>query len=199
MRSTVSIMHCWKNSLHRLTSLLAFLLLAGCTADDEDKSFIALNQASARITGDNEIEIQASLNHRFSAAVVEALENGVRMQFRYSLRISHEDENFWDGPVWSQDGYREVAYRSLSERFTIATIPPGDTNSVDTMDLLQTELDEFSLTLPLTRNLTDIEALRLEIRFDLDINSLPPPLKLPSYLSPDWHMDSDWLKIRIAG
>lgn len=202
-----STMRCWKNSADRLVVspqqalwLLVALCLSSCQSDPNDQASVSLMRLQASELGADELQLDAQLAHQLSPDIIEALQNGVRMKFRWSVRLDQGKRSMWKTPLMEQDGYFEVAYRSLSQRFTISAIPSGEIDSVDSIALLTETLDEFQARLRLPETLgSDRSGIQISARFFLDINSLPPPLKLPSYLSPAWHMDSGWQSTWITG
>ncbi len=201
-----STMRCWKSTAdlsvspgHKVLWLLVALSLCSCQTDSDEQASVSLLTLSATQTDRIELLLDAQLAHQLSPAIIEALQNGVRMKFRWSVRLDQGKRSIWKTALMERSGYFEVAYRSLSQRFTISAIPSGNIDSVDSIPLLTDTLDHFQTPLTLPDNLSkDASDLYISARFYLDINSLPPPLKLPSYLSPAWHMDSGWQSTRVA-
>lgn len=192
---------CWKSAEsppRRLpglvaATLLALLAAAGCAVDSSPPPASLEVAAIDLIQGQDSARLQASLEHRLSGPVLDALRNGVSLTFVWELELIAERDWLWDAEVWSTRGARQLSYRSLSRRYTVSAGGAHTATSFPDVDQAVAALSRLERVVPLPRALLDdLTRPRLRFRTRLDIAALPPPLRLPSYLSPAWRLDSGW-------
>ncbi len=198
---TVFTTRCWKSAEppSRVSpgfvaaALLALLLAAGCAADSSPPPASLEVVAIDWVQGPNSARLQASLDHHLSGPVLDALHNGVSLTFVWELELIAERDWLWDPRVWSMSEGRQLSYRSLSRRYTVSVGGVHTATSFPDVERAVAALSRLERVVALPRALLDQTARpRLRFRTRLDIAALPPPLRLPSYLSPAWRLDSGW-------
>ncbi|MDX1569914.1 MAG: DUF4390 domain-containing protein [Xanthomonadales bacterium] len=162
-------------------------------------------QAGELAIQDTELESSAEgsvfrVSSRFELTepVQSALENAIPVTFLWQLRIEDKREFLPDEALWSADGRLQLSYRSLSRRYTVVDPDSGEERTFSSLMRALAYLQDLDLPLPpLTTVIDSGQDVRLRYRFRLDIGALPPPLRLPAYLSDDWRLDSGWVEARL--
>ncbi|MFK7956655.1 MAG: DUF4390 domain-containing protein [Lysobacterales bacterium] len=136
---------------------------------------------------------ELTFDHKFSADVLDALRHGVPVTLQWQIELRKPRAILWDALLWSQSQERQISYRSLSRRFTLS-LPASDvaTSFIDfpallgALNQLQTARapDQFAA-----------EGGYYRVRERLVISRLPPALRLSSYLSDQWRMDTGWVPV----
>jgi hypothetical protein len=91
-----------------------------------------------------------------------------------------------------------LKYHALTELYLVTNLNSGERSSHPTMRSALREMGRI-------RNLPVIDAsllqsgqdYQVELRVELDIESLPAPLRLLAYLSLDWWSSSEWHQWRL--
>ncbi len=199
---TVSIMLCSKSaepapgppSGSLAAALLASVIALGACDLDAGPAPASLRVVELDLVhGHDSARLQAQLELRLSDAVLDALHNGVPLTFVWELELIERRDWLWDAEIWSIGGSRQLRHRSLSRRYTVTTGGPDPATSFPDVDRVLAALSQLDVVVPLTRDQMDAVARPyFRLRTRLDIASLPPPLRLPSYISADWRLDSGW-------
>ncbi|MEM7706469.1 MAG: DUF4390 domain-containing protein [Pseudomonadota bacterium] len=177
---------CWKNA-ERAAAVGLCLLLAGCKlAPAESRPSIEVLAFSPVAAN-----AQLTLSHQLSPEVLDALRHGVSVTFQWRLEQRQNRPVLWDSLLWSRSGERQISYRSLSQYFTLLEPVSGEATSFRDLPALLAALDQV----PLEAVPTDAEGAYFQVRARLVISRLPPALRLSSYLSDQWRMDTGWVRL----
>jgi hypothetical protein len=170
-----------------LTLTLA-LALAGCGQSTVD-GHLLVNSASIEHGGDQSV-LQVELDHEFGPVLLEAMHSGVPIRYVWSLELLGEDR--WPSPrkLAERDGYLEIGYRSVTRWYTLEGLNPN--NPIALPDIEEAERVLGQMKLPLTDLDWPTPVRMARFRIELDVGNLPPPLRLPAYLSEQWRRDSGW-------
>ncbi len=177
---------CWKNARRAAAAGLC-LLLAGCQLSPAEPvpSIEVLEFSPAAATA------RLTLSHQLSPEVLDALRHGVSVTFQWRLEQRLSRPVLWDSLLWSRSGEREISYRSLSQYFTLLEPESGEATSFRDLPALLAALDQVALAdVP-----TDADGAYFQVRARLVISRLPPALRLSSYLSDQWRMDTGWVRL----
>ncbi len=178
------------------TGLLAAFAIAwwGALAMAEE---FTIGKATARIQ-DGAYVIDATIAYRFSAAVLEALENGVPLTVELHVQIRREGAWVWEADVVDFRLRSQIRFSPLLGTYQVTNLDTGQQRSFASRDHAIGALGEVKdLMLVRTNALEPDETYRVEMRAALDIESLPLPLRPKAYLSPDWNLSSEWSSWRL--
>lgn len=137
--------------------------------------------------------LNARIDYEFSPAVLEALENGVPLTLQADIEIVHPRRLVWDDKFTDLQQRYRIEYHALSQQYLVKNLNSGIQYNFlrqhDAINALGTITD-----LPLLdkRLLTPGRHYIARLRARLDLQALPTPLLLQAYLSPQWHLISDW-------
>jgi Domain of unknown function (DUF4390) len=173
-----STMHCWKN----VVSALLCAALAACAAGG-DAAQLRIRSASV-VQG----VLTARLQWQPSAAVLDALDNGIVLDFRVDVRAYGPAHLGWRSTLAHAARHIELRYFPLSRRYQLRDLDRGETRSYGARAQLLAALEDLRLELPESWQPGAARAYALSI--DLDRDLLPGSLRLPALLRPDWRLSS---------
>jgi hypothetical protein len=172
-------MRCWK----KIASALTFAALAACGSAAGDAS---LRIRSAEVS---QGVLTARLQWQPGAAVLDALDHGIVLDFRIDLRAYGTARIGWRATLARAERHVELRYFPLSRRYQLRDLDRGDTRSYAARALLIAALDD--LRLPLAPAWTAAAApSRYGLSVELDRDRLPGALRLPALLQAQWHLSS---------
>ena len=178
-----------------LLILLGFILLSGCgLTQDPAKSDYKLQVAAAQLgEGQSGQWLQLELRHKFNPTLVEALHNGVVLTYAWQLELMDADGSPWQGRRWLDTGSLSVSYRSFTRWYTLTHLPSQQNRDYPDLEHTREALEAMILPVHIPPELmTSASPYRFRFRIFLDINQLPPPLRLPAHMTSDWQLDSGW-------
>ena len=180
----------------RRAGWIAALALAGWTVLALAAEF-TISQASARLQ-DGTYVVDATIGYEFSAAALEALENGVPLTVEIHLQVRREGAWVWEPDVVDSRLRSQIRFSPLLGTYQVTNIDSGAQRSFASRDRAIAALGEVKdLTLVRADALDADQTYRVEMRVALDIESLPLPLRPRAYLSPDWNLSSEWSRWRL--
>jgi hypothetical protein len=172
MASTASTTRCWR-AARRALALAAATLLAACHGGGAIES--------ARIDGGATPALDASLKLAPTADLLAALDRGVPLVLRMDLRARG------DGLRLHAVRRIELRFRPLSRQYAWTDLDSGAARTFARRPLLLAALDRVRL--PLDAGFADLPpGTRLTLALALDVDALPPPLRLPALFSPRWRL-----------
>lgn len=160
---------------------------------------LPLHAADFFITGintrlhENVYLLDAHVDYRFSDEALNALDNGVPLTFELSIEIERKRKWWLDSEVASLQQRYHLQYHPLSHQYLLQNLNSGAfyafqslSSALDAMGTLQ----DFPL---LDAQLIEKdEKYEVLLHAELDIESLPSPLRPLAYISPAWRLNSDW-------
>jgi len=180
----------------RRAGWIAALALAGWTVLALAAEF-TISQASARLQ-DGTYVVDATIGYEFSAAALEALENGVPLTVEIHLQVRREGAWVWEPDVVDSRLRSQIRFSPLQGTYQVTNIDSGAQRSFASRDRAIAALGEVKdVTLVRADALAADQTYRVEMRVALDIESLPLPLRPRAYLSPDWNLSSEWSRWRL--
>ena len=182
-----------------LTAFAAILALLGAEQSAPAAGF-AVTGASLRPTG-YACLLTASVDYRFSPAVIEALQHGVPLTLAIHFSLANRSgHHAADNPLAHLTRRLQVSYHPLTRAYRVAYPDTGVLEHVATLTTLIEYLGSIrdwpvlsSCALP------PGQVWQASLRVSLDIEALPLPLRPIAYLSPDWHLESPPYPWRVAG
>jgi hypothetical protein len=170
-------MRYWK----KIASALAAAALVACSDGGEG--------APLRITSATVAQgvLTARLQWRPGQAVLDALDNGIVLDFVLDLRAYGPARFGWRDTLARAERHIELRYFPLSRRYQLRDLDRGETRSYAARSLLMAALEDLRLELPdgWSRAAGDYA---LSIRLDRD--RLPGALRLPASLRSEWRLSS---------
>ncbi len=176
---------------------LVWLVLAGMiplafSATPVHAHGIEINEAHTELI-DDVLYLNASATIRLSEPMIDALHEGVPLDFRLRIEIIRQ-RDFWADDTFATLGQRyRLEYQALTQQYLIINPNSGSRHSIPTLEAALSVLGTVVRLPILDANLLDPDARYIgRILFKLDDDALPVPLRLRSYVTTDWRMKSEW-------
>jgi len=181
-------MRCCKNNKSAL--LLAALLLLVPQWANADGIFV---RTAETFLLDNVYRLNANIDYRLNATVLEALHNGVALPLAVHIEVSRKRSYMWDETIATQTRHILLAYEPLPRRYAATHFESGDTNYYSN---LYDALDAIGVI----KNLRLIDSMALQhgssyagsVRSYLDTEGLPIALRMLAYANSNWRLGSEW-------
>ena len=137
--------------------------------------------------------LNARISYRFNPDVLEALESGVPLTIRLDVEILRPREWLWNETFTTLKQRYQLQYHALTQQYLVKNLNSGIQYNYPTRQGSLEALGEISDLPLLDKRLLDSDAhYTARLRADLDVESLPGPLRLLAYLSPQWRVQSEW-------
>jgi len=141
---------------------------------------------------DNVYSFSTHIEYKFSDEALVALKNGVPLIILLNIEVQ-EERWYWNKTIaLLEQGYLLI-YHALSEKFIIHNLNSGIQTDYSNLDDALHALGHIE-NLPLidAKLLQPESRYILRLRSELDIESLPTPMRPLAYISSDWRLQSDW-------
>lgn len=190
---------CRKAELHSLVTVkflwIALLLFpVVCSAQT---SGIRIERVSGNIN-QSMITISTGINYELSEETRNALEQGVELEFDITFRVRKSLRWFRDPVITEKTLTFRVEHQPLSAQYLVTDLNDGERHQFRTLaSALEFigSIEEFPLVH--TNMLSRQERYTAQVRAELNIQSLPPPLRPLAYLSSQWQLSSKWQNLEI--
>lgn len=177
-------MRLWKNTIS-----IFCLVLAACASAPH--AFVV---RGATIDGG---VLAARLEWRPDARVLEALDNGIALQFDVRVTAQHAASAPWRPPLATQTRHLQLRYFPLSRQYQLRDLDLDQARSFAARALALAALEDLRLPLPAWQA-PHADRYRFEIALDRD--ALPGALRLPALFLPAWRRcDGDYVWPARAG
>ena len=180
-----------KNKHFTIIVVTALYLCVTCNVIAKDNS-IEINYFNIA-TLENELRLDAEINYQINEKVKEALDNGISMLFQVEVQIKLLRKWIMDKTVSSVTQTHSLRYHALSKQYIWENL---DTGSSDTFpDLNSALIHQGRITAMYVAETTNFKQdgnYVVQIRSKLLSNQLPLPLRIKSYFSSNWQMNSGW-------
>lgn len=142
--------------------------------------------------------LNADIDYRFSESALEALRHGVPLTLVMRLKIKRHRHYWLDETILSEIRRFRIRYHPLGKSFQIIH-EGGNTESFASLTALLEAMGAVRGWFALPSNRI-VEGNRYDasLSVDLDIESLPLPLRPIAYVSPSWYLGSSWYRWRVA-
>jgi len=137
--------------------------------------------------------LNARILYRFNPDVLEALESGVPLTIRLDVEILRPREWLWNETFTTLVQRYQLQYHALTQQYLVKNLNSGIQYNFPTREGSLEALGEIGDLPLLDKRLLDPGThYTARLRADLDVESLPGPLRLLAYLSPQWRVQSEW-------
>lgn len=136
--------------------------------------------------------LDAKISYRFSKHALDALENGVPLTVEMSVEVRRKR---WllNKTIKTLKKRFRLEYQVISRNYLIINLTNGEISSFPTRDRALKAIEEIT-NFPVIDKLllADNEIYHCALRVILDTELLPAPLRLFTYISSDWQLNSEW-------
>lgn len=188
------IMPCCKNILR--LSLLTTLLLITVMAARAD---FEVNSIKGEIA-DRSLTLNGTLDLGLSSKPEEALSKGIPLDVWIDLELCRERKLIWNKTVKTWRIKRRIRYHALSRQYLVILDlkkPALVENFTSLTEALKYMGSFNELKLAIGPEIMKRYSYLVKVRAQLNIESLPAPLRPVAYASPSWHLSSGWTEWKI--
>jgi hypothetical protein len=145
------------------------------------------------LLADGVYRIGANVEFEFNETLHDALHNGVPLLIQLRIEVLRLRRWLWAGLVAELRQRFELQYHALSQRYLVSNFSTGVQHSFSTMnDALKYIGNVYDLPLIDANLLEPHQNYIVRMRADLDVESLPTPVRLWAYLGSAWSLKGDW-------
>jgi len=144
---------------------------------------------------DNSYLLDADIDYFPTDTVIEALKNGIPLTFEVIVKVRESDSwlGWFERALTKRKIRFQLRYRPLSSLYEISSDRNQNQRNFVSWKSLFSNLGELrQIAIVDTGELDVQKKYRVEIKAELDINSLPLPMRPMAYIDSDWDMSSGW-------
>lgn len=171
-----------------LPGVLFLLLSAGVCAVEG----ITVEHASSQLVEDS-YYVDAQVNFTLHEDLLEALDHGVDLEIRIIIRAKEKRKWLWDRIYKEKTLKFKLDHRPLSDVYIVRNVRKSERRQFDTLEnalKYMGKIDRYYLMN--NKKLNDSSGLTGQIRAEMNVDNLPPPLKPIAFLSDKWQMGGKW-------
>jgi hypothetical protein len=176
-----------------IIAILVTLLPTNLFAEGVDFRRIALT-----LSEDGRILLDADIGYDLNDTVSEALENGVPLTFETHVEMRRAEAWIWESDVVEHRLRTVLRYRPLSGMYELRNLQGNERLAFATREAALRTLGKIVAMPVIDRAELELDqdyVVRIEV--NLDIESLPLPMRPIAYLKPDWSISSDTWEWRL--
>jgi hypothetical protein len=143
---------------------------------------------------DGVYHLEADIRYQLSDPIHEALANGVPITISLQVVVEQQRDYIWNKTLADLQQQYSVQYHALSGQYIIKDLTRSRQQSFRSLNSALLTLGEIH-ELPLLDQslLKEPDAVyQVRLRSEIDINSLPAPLRPMAWLSREWKLKSEW-------
>ncbi len=141
----------------------------------------------------NELRLDAEIVYELNSEVREALANGIPLFFQVEVQILSLQKWFWNKVISTAYKTNSLKYHVLSKQYILENIETGKSESYPDLESVLIQQGRISaMYIAEADYLAQQNKYVVQLRSRLLSNQLPLPLRMKSYISPKWRLNSDW-------
>ena len=186
-------------SVYKQLGVVAVTILCLCLIGDTfaKSSSIEINYLNIA-TLEDELRLDAEIKYQLKERIKEALDNGISMLFQVEVQVKLMRKWRLNKTVSSVIQTHMLKYHALSKQYIWENLETGSNDTFP--DLNSALIHQGRITamyIAETANLKQDGDYVVHIRSRLLTNELPLPLRMKSYFSSAWRMNSGWYKWQL--
>ena len=139
--------------------------------------------------------LSLQIDYRLSRVALEALSNGVPLTFELRVRVDKVWGGLWEQRPFEMTLRHQIRYHALTGLYRVVDLISSEKESFVTQEAALSALGEYSDIKLFAKDQLDPKAdYKMRLRADLDIESLPMPLRPLAYFHRGWKLSSGWTK-----
>ena len=137
--------------------------------------------------------LSLQIDYQLSKVALEALSNGVPLTFELKIGVERVWGSFWQQRPLEMSLRHQVRYHALTGLYRVVDLQSGEQKSFVTQDAALYALGEYADISLISKDRLVPEAdYNVRLRANLDIESLPLPLRPLAYFHRGWKLSSGW-------
>lgn len=178
--------------LRRVTLWLALLLGVAACGSVQAAGFFVLNAKSE--LQDNVYRLTAHVQSQLSPEVENALKNGIAVVMQLDIEVLRPGAYYlWSETIATLQQQYRVQYHALSRRFLMTNLNSAALEYFSNLDDVMASLGAITDLPILDKSLLIArEQYAARVRFGINFDTLPVPLRYYAYVLPQWRLQSEW-------
>jgi hypothetical protein len=176
----------------RLLLLCSVLGLPAGVHAQEDSRSVRLDRVDIALV-DDVYHLSAHVEFPLNDKPLEALHKGVPLTITLDITVSRYRKYWLNETTAHLEQKYQLRYHALADQYILTNINTGVKNNFPSLATALAVMGTI-VDLPfLDKTLLDPEGdYTVNLRARLDLDSLPAPLRILAYVTPAWHVSSDW-------
>ncbi len=146
------------------------------------------------------LTINGGLDLGLSSKADEALNKGIPLDVWFDIELCRERRLIWNKTLQTWRIKRQIRYHALSRQYLVTRDlknPESVENFTSLSEALKFMGNFNELKLAVSPEIMKKYNHLIKVRAQLNIESLPAPLRPVAYASPSWHLSSGWTEWKI--
>ena len=157
-------------------------------------NFVSLS--SVLING--KYHLNAEMGLVLSEEMIEAMDNGVPLIYLLSMKVLKPRLIWFHQIIELQQQRYELRYHALSRQYLVTNLNSGQQSSFFTLASALDGLGDIEQLPLLNKSLMDKDKHYFaEVKFKLDVERLPVPLKVRAYAKKAWRVKTRWVRWQL--
>lgn len=141
----------------------------------------------------DELRLDAEIAYELNSEVREALVNGIPLLFQVEVQVVSLQKWLWDKVITTTVKTHLLKYHILSKQYVLENLETGESDSFPDLESVLVQQGRVSaMYITEADYLNDQENYVVQLRSQLLTSKLPLPLRMKSYFSPKWRLNSGW-------
>ena len=139
--------------------------------------------------------LQSKLDYTLSTAATGALKNGISLTITTQFQLRKTRPWLWRKTVFSQTFTFQLRYHGLAKLYQVTNITHDKQHNFATFQAAIDHLENLKISLlKLPNSFMRSPHYWGRLQTTLEIEPLPLPLRPTAYLTPQWHLKSEWFE-----
>lgn len=147
---------------------------------------------------DGKYHLNAEMGLVLSEEMIEAMDNGVPLVYLLSMKVLKPRLIWFYQTIKLQQQRYELRYHALSRQYLVTNLNSGQQSSFFTLGSALEGLGKIQQLPMLDKALMDKDRHYFaEVKFMLDVERLPVPLKVRAYAKKAWRVKTRWVRWKL--
>jgi len=183
--------------MHKLNKTLLYMVVIFATAIatkalSAKNNSIEINYYSVA-TLEEELRLDAEISYQLNDRVKEALDNGITILFQVEVQVMRLRKWMPSKTISSVTQTHSLNYHALSKQYLWENLETGESDTFPDLNSALIHQGRVSaMYIAETEKINSEGSYIVQIRSRLLTSELPLPLRIKSYFSSSWRMNSGW-------
>lgn len=144
---------------------------------------------------ENKWHLNATIDYQLPEVTVEALNNGVPLTVTIQLKLKKSRPWLWAKTIFQKSLTYQLRYLGLAKLYQVTDISQGQQSNFASFQAAIDHIGNLTVSpLKIPASVTNKEQYFGTLKAQLEIEALPLPLRSVAYMTPQWHLSSEWFE-----
>jgi hypothetical protein len=171
-------------------------LFAAMPSSANDPGFVI--QSASLQKEDNEWRLNATIDYQLPEVTVEALNNGIPLTVTLQFKLKKIRPWLWSKTIFHKSLKFQLRYLGLAKLYQITDISQEQQFNFASFQAAIDHIGNLTVSpLKIPASVTPVANEKQYIgilKAQLEIEALPLPLRPVAYMTPQWHLSSEWFE-----